>query len=308
MTTGTAAAAHAEQRTRRPWVDRRDGLSRAEFAACYRRPRRPVVLVDALRDWRACGRFTPDYFLREHADRPAKVRGREQRLGAVLEQQLGSDDKHPGPYPCTLAECADLVADISPRFAASLPSRHTHPLLPKAVFDWVNHVEIFFGGPGGEFPRLHYDYLHMHAWIAQVHGEKEITLYEPGQEDLLYVDPAKPWLSLAEPTRDAEQRYPLLAQARRHSVVLHPGEVLFMPCGTWHTARCLNMGITVAFDQLGADNWTDFVRDVCAAEYRSGRALHARLLGGYLKVLGPLLSLAERFGANHRTDWGVTQA
>lgn len=302
-----AAAAQGVSAPDSAWVERVGGLDPAGFALRYRWPRRPVVLTDALRDWPACGRFTPEYFLREHADRRVKVRGRDQRLGDVLQQQLASDAEHPGPYPCTLGDCADLIGDISPRFAASLPSRHNHPWVPEALFDWVNHVEIFFGGPGGEFPRLHYDYLHMHAWIAQVCGDKAVTLYEPGQEALLYVDPAKPWLSLAEPTQEAAQRYPLLAQARHHVVVLHPGDVLFMPCGTWHTARCLNMSITVAFDQLGADNWVDFVRDACAAERRSGRRGRACWLGLYLKALGPALRLAERCGANRRDDWGMTR-
>lgn len=300
---GTAAASREAPPS---WVERVGGLDPASFVARYRRPRRPVVLTDALRGWRACGRFTPEYFLREHADRPVKVRGRDQRLGAMLEQQLASTAEHPGPYPVTLADCADLIADVSPRFAASLPARHTHPLVPRALFEWVNHVEIFFGGPGGEFPRLHYDYLHMHAWIAQVYGSKEFTLYEPGQEALLYVDPAKPWLSLAEHAPDADPEcFPRMAEARCQRVVLHAGDVLFMPCGTWHTARCLDMGITVAFDQLGADNWPDFVRDACAAERRIGRHGRAAWLAVYLRALGPLLSLAELAGANRRGDWGM---
>ena len=300
-----SAAAAPVQHSRSGWIERVSGLGLDEFVADYRLPRRPAVLTDALHDWPACGGFTPEYFLREHADRSVKIRGRDQRLGEVLAQQLASTEAAPAPYPCTLADCADLLDQISPRFAASLPSRHTHPWLPKALFEWVNHLEIFFGGPGGQFPYLHYDYLHMHAWIAQVYGDKEFTLYEPGQEALLYVDPRKPWLSLAEhaPEPDPE-RYPLLRQARCHRVTVHAGEALFLPCGTWHTARCLNMGITVAFDQLEAGNWQDFICDACAAESRAGRPGRARMLRIYLKALGPLLGLLEHLGANHRTDWG----
>jgi len=86
--------------------------------------------------------------------------------------------------------------------------------------------------------------------------------------------------------------------------VVHPGEALFIPCGTWHTARCLTMNITVAFDQLEASNWREFIGDVATEERRNGRRWRARLLVAYLHAIGPLLDLAERCGANRRGDWG----
>ncbi len=288
------------------WVDRVDTLDPADFRARYLEPRRPVVLRRALEQWSAPDRFTPAFFLERYADRPVRIRGRHYRLGEVIALQQASSEAQPAPYPCTFADCADLMADVTPRFPCSLPNRHTSPFMPKSVFDLVNHLEIFFGGPGGEFPYLHYDMLRMHAWIAQVHGDKEFTLYERGQEHLLYVHPEMPWMSRVDDLHDA-QRWPLLQQARRHRVVLRAGDALFIPCGTWHTARCLTMNITVAFDQLESSNWREFVRDVVAEEHRKGHAARARWLGLYLGLLGPMLTLAERCGANRRADWGTAR-
>lgn len=220
--------------------------------------------------------------------------------------QISPGEQGPAPYPCTFSDCQTLPPDISPRFAHSLPSRHGYALIPASVFECVNHLEIFFGGPGGQFPYLHYDYLRMHAWIVQIHGDKEFTLYDPGQESLLYVDPDKPWLSRVEHSENPDlERFPLFRQARCRKVVAHAGEALFLPCGTWHTARCLNVGITIAFDQLGADNWKDFVGEVCAAERRAKRNFRASLLGIYLSALGPLLGLVEFLGASNLGDWGM---
>ena len=286
-----------------PWVERVASLEPQAFRERYVLPRRPVVLTDALARWNALQRFTPAFFRDAYAERPVRIRGRHYRLGEVIALQLASNAQAPAPYPCTFTECDDLIADLVPRFACSLPNRHTGPLLPTSVFDLVNHLEIFFGGPGGEFPYLHYDMLRMHAWIAQVHGDKEFTLYERGQEHLLYVHPEMPWMSRVDDLHDAE-RWPLLHQARRHTVVVRAGEALFIPCGTWHTARCLTMNITVAFDQLESSNWREFVRDVVGEEYRKGRPWRARWLSAYLAALGPLLDLGERFGANRRADWG----
>jgi histone arginine demethylase JMJD6 len=287
-----------------PWVQRIADIGVDEFVARYRKPRRPVILTDALRGWSALRRFTPEYFRREFSDRPVRIRGRNYRLGEVIAMQEASSVEQPAPYPCTFSDCRGLMADVMPRFACSLPNRHTSALMPKHVFDLVNHLEIFFGGPGGEFPYLHYDMLRMHAWIAQVHGDKEFTLYERGQESLLYVNPEMPWVSTVDDLHD-DERYPLLRQARRHKVMLRAGEALFIPCGTWHTARCVTMNITVAFDQLEATNWREFVGDVAVEERRNGHPVRAIVLRAYLGLLGPLLGVAERFGANRRADWGV---
>lgn len=287
-----------------PWVERIAGTPVSEFAARYRSPRRPVILTDALRDWPALERFTPEYFRRQFADRPVRIRGRNYRLGEVIAMQESSSAEHPAPYPCTFSDCRGLLADVTPRFECSLPNRHTSALMPKHVFDLVNHLEVFFGGPGGEFPYLHYDMLRMHAWIAQVHGDKEFTLYERGQEALLYVNPEMPWVSTVDDLHD-DERYPLLRQARCHKVLLRAGEALFIPCGTWHTARCVTMNITVAFDQLESTNWREFVSDVVAEERRSGHALRAIALQAYLGALGPLFNVMEHLGANRRADWGA---
>lgn len=291
----------------RPWIERRRGVSRRAFVGEYLRPRRPVVLNDALGDWAALKTFTPQFFRDMFADERVQVRGRSCRLGEVIDAQLASSVEHPAPYPCTLSNCAALLGHLAPRPACSLPSRTTNPLVPGGLFELVNHLEIFFGAPGGEFPYLHYDMLRMHAWIAQVYGEKEFTLYERGQEHLLYVSGRLPWLSTVQDPRDHE-RYPLLRQARAHKVVLRAGDALFIPCGTWHTARCLGMNITVAFDQLETSNWREFVGEAVAEERRHGRRFRSLALGAYLHVLGPILRIAELFGANRRADWGAGQA
>lgn len=301
---GSAAQATDAASAASPWIERVHDVTLADFVRRYRKPRRPVVLTDALRDWSALERFTPEFFRREFADRAVRIRGRDFRLGEVIAMQQASDADHPAPYPCTLSDCTSLLADLTPRFEYSLPDRHASALIPRHVFELVNHLEIFFGGPGGEFPYLHYDMLRMHAWIAQVHGDKEFTLYEPGQEHLLYVHPQMPWLSRVDDLHDAA-RWPLLHQARSHRVVVRAGEALFLPCGIWHTARCLTMNVTVAFDQLESTNWREFVGEVVFEERRSGHPLRALAVGAYLGLLGPLFNLAEAFGANRLADWGI---
>ena len=290
------------------WVARRSGLGHAEFVAEYRDPRRPVVLADAARAWPLYGRGTPEYFRANHGDRIVRVRGRDYPLRELIDLLEASTIDQPGPYPCKFEiarSFRELLPEVTPRFGYSLPDRPSNPLVPQRLFEAVNNLEIFFGGPGGEFPYLHYDVMRLHAWITQLHGDKEFTLYAPDQEHLLYVNPDMPWQSgIRNHHHPDYAAYPLFRQARCQKVVVHAGETLFLPCGWWHTARSLGMTISIAFDQLGPDNWPDFVGDVIGDRRRAGRPLKGFALGAWLRLLGPLFSLAEAFGANRSAGWG----
>ncbi|MBB6188325.1 cupin-like domain-containing protein [Rhodanobacter sp. MP7CTX1] len=289
-------------------VERRAGLGVAEFIENYRKPRRPVILTDAAHDWPVYGRGTPDFFRRHYGDHTVRVRGRDYRLSELIDMLEASTAESPGPYPCKFEIAKDfreLLGEVTPRFQYSLPDRQANPLVPQGLFRYVNNLEIFFGGPGGEFPYLHYDVMQLHAWITQLHGDKEFTVYAPGQEHLLYVNPEMPWQSSIKNHHHPDyELYPLLRQAQSQKIVIRAGETLFLPCGWWHTARSLNMTISVAFDQLGPENWRLFVGDVTHERRRLGSPGKALLLGTYLSVLGPLLGLAELGGANRHSGWG----
>ena len=310
MSTGQSAIPVASARADEAmsWVARRNGLDYAQFVAEYRDPRRPVVLADAACAWPLYGRGSPDYFRARYGDHVVRVRGKDYRLRELIDLLEASTVDKPGPYPCKFEiarNFRELLPEVTPRFACSLPDRQANPLLPQRLFDAVNNLEIFFGGPGGEFPYLHYDVMRLHAWITQLHGDKEFTLYAPDQERLLYVNPEMPWQSSIRDHHHPDyERYPLFRDAKCQKVTIHAGETLFLPCGWWHTARSLDMTISVAFDQLGPDNWPDFVGDVVADRRRAGHAFKAALLGGYLRALGPLLGLGESVGINQPRDWG----
>lgn len=291
------------------WVERRNDLDVQEFAERYRDARRPVVIADAARAWPLYGRGTPEYFREHYGEHRVRVRGHDYALRELIDRLQASTVEHPGPYPCKFEIAKtfrELLPEVSPRFAYSLPDRQTSSCVPQRLFAAVNNLEIFFGGPGGEFPYLHYDVLRLHAWITQIHGDKEFTLYAPGQEHLLYVNPDMPWQSSIRDHHHPDyERYPLFREAKCQKVVVHAGETLFLPCGWWHTARSLNMTISVAFDQLGPDNWRDFIGDVVEEKRRAGPRWKAAAVGAYLSLIGPLLSTSERFGFNAALEWGL---
>jgi len=282
-------------------IERRRNLEAQEFERCYLRPRRPVVLTDAMHEWQALRVFTPHFFHQRFGNVPVWQDGCSVTLGEVIDEQLAASREKPGHYSCTLADCTELLPFVTPRPACSLPSRHAQ--LPQGAFAGSNHVEILFGAPGGLFAPPRCDRLQRHLWMTQVYGDREIILYEPGQEHRLYVDSRQPWQSSARDIED-HTNYPSLRRARSHRIVLRPGDALFVPCGFWYAARDLSTSISVVFDQIEAGNWNEFIGAAAAAQYRSGRSLRALAYSAGLRVLGPLLRAAEWLGAGRALDWG----
>ena len=210
-----------------PGVLRRSGLGYDEFVSEYRDPRKPVVLGDAARAWPLYGRATPDYFRARYGDHVVRVRDMDYRLRELIDVLEASTVDRPGPYPCKFEIAKHfraLLPEVTPRFAYSLPDRQANPLVPQRLFEAVNNLEIFFGGAGGEFPYLHYDVMRLHAWITQLHGDKEFTLYAPDQEHLLYVNPEMPWQSSIRGHHHPDyDRDPLLREAKCQKVVIRAG-------------------------------------------------------------------------------------
>ena len=78
-------------------VDRVSGISVDEFVSRYRKPRRPVILTDAMQDWAARDRYTPEFFCREYGDLPIRCGDREYLLGEAIRLQQNASKDQPGP-------------------------------------------------------------------------------------------------------------------------------------------------------------------------------------------------------------------
>lgn len=277
-------------------IERRRGLMYPEFVARYRNPGKPVIFTDLTKDWPALGKFSPEYFRTHHGHRQVKIGDQSYTLSAFLDLLQQSTHEQPAPYPCKLdlrAEFADLAKDVAPRPAVALPDRTNSCLLPRRFLGGLADLEIFIGGPGGEFPYIHYDYLGLSAYINQIYGEKEFFIYPVDQLPYLYADPARPWRSLINNAFHPNlEQFPLFAKAEPMMVTLGPGETLYIPFGTWHTARSKTVSISVAFDQLCRANWQFFTDDVVRFSYP--KPWKAAVVRTILGTAGSALTFRER--------------
>lgn len=281
-------------------IDRCEKLSYREFEGEYLRRLRPVIITDAIADWLALGKWTPEFFRDRYGTISICVEGRRMALAELIERMLASTPSRPAPYLRNqlLSEWPrELREDVAPLPIYTQPNWLESPLLVRRRS--LSALEIFFGGLGTRFPVLHYDGLHTHAFVMEVYGRKEFWCYSPDQAELMYPhDPPKQNRSTVNDVERPDlDRFPLFAKAVCDRLVLEPGEALFIPAGWWHTTRLLGSAISVSIGCANETNWSDFARDY-------GRGLeikHGRLIGQsatlYLDLVGRALrTLRDRCG------------
>ena len=216
-----------------------------------------MILTDAISHWRAMGRWSPQFFKEEYADLEVEVDGETMALGDLIDRVEASTDDNPAPYlrNQVLAEWPpELTADVSPMPDCTRPNWLESRLFPTGKK--LSSVEVYIGGQGAQFPVLHYDGLHTHAFLMQLYGDKEYIAFSPEQTRYLY--PTTGTEANKSRIHDIHHpdlaSFPLFEQAEGVRFQLHPGETLFVPAGWWHTARILSPSVTVSINGVNGAN------------------------------------------------------
>ena len=264
-------------------IEHRANLSYSEFSEKYLYANKPVVVTDAIRQWKAVTRWTPEFFKREFGDMKFTINEDLKRIvgykdgnGAVeytmarfIDRVLESTDESPAPYfrnRILYDLFPSLKQDIEPLPEYFLPNWRPERYLVKYVSEVLNRgaaIELYTGSKGSAFPVLHYDGAGTHAFLMQIYGRKQFIVYPPSQEAFLYPSPEKENLSLINSIEEPDlQRFPLFAKAVPTTFVLEPGELLFVPSHWWHTTKMLTPSITLSSNTLNQSNWHELINFV----------------------------------------------
>ena len=269
-------------------------ISYEEFMNGFYKPGIPVVFKNASKVWKANGLFTPDWFRENYGDRVTEVKGENYSMRDIMNMVETSSENKPAPYPIIFH-----IPTVLPELVPLLTPLHMNYALPNWLdrkwFNtghWGGVTELFIGGPGGKFPYLHLDYYHLNAWITQLYGDKRFTVFPRGQDHLLYPKADDPWRSDLNIFNPDYEKFPLYKQATPIHFTVGPGETLFIPFGTWHTAYSLTPTISVAFDQLNSKNYKDFMKDVWIFKKREG-TMKAIAKYGYAWLAGQSCKIGD---------------
>lgn len=282
-----------------PVVERRGRLSRREFEHEYSLPRRPVILTDATKHWKA-RHWTPQNLKARVGHRQIQYRdGHAPILFGDLTEQIEASHEHaPAPYARNVhvfRDLPELADDVRPRIPYCVPDWKSSRLLPK---HWVFEnglEELFFGGQGAKFPSLHIDYWGMDAFISQIWGEKDVLVFAPEDTPYLYPTAENPLVcSIKDFDRPDLQKFPLYAKATPIRFRLSSGETLFCPNGWWHTTSMPGVSITMVTASWSRAGWPALI-----AQYRHFRQGKSRwkteVMSAYLKLAGSMLTQRDRW-------------
>ncbi len=277
-------------------IPKRHSLEYEDFLNEYLRPGRPVIIADALREWEALGKWTPQWFGERYGALDLTIDGCSISMGRLIDLVLNANEKSPAPYLRNhpIASISqDLLADIKPYPIYLEPNwleTRFYPAKLRQILGRAVIPDIFIGGASTSFPFLHYDMLNSHAFLGQLHGDKAFAAYSPDQTPLLYQSAETPNRSSVSDISSPDlKEFPLFASARPIRGILKPGEMIFIPAGWWHTARILSPSITVSINVANSSNWLGLIGDQYRNAARSPIRLHrltAAPLAAYLAGVG----------------------
>ncbi len=291
-------------------IERREKLSYEEFAKNYLYANKPVIITDALREWPALRRWSPEFFkqefgkmkftLSENVKGKADYKGNgsnevEYTMDRFIDRVLSSTEENPAPYfrnQILYDLFPTLKKDIEPLPEYFQPNWLPDHYMVKYVGEVLNRgaaLELYIGGKGGAFPVLHYDGAGAHAFLMQVYGLKEFIVYPPNQEQYLYPSPEKENLSQINSVDKPDLgKFPLFAKAEPIVFILQPGEMLFIPSHWWHTTKMLSPSISISANVVNQSNWHELINFVS------------------MRRRNPIISLASRVyltGAGAKRSW-----
>lgn len=234
-------------------VDERDSVTREEFVRSYYAANKPVCIRGFASEWPALSRWTPEYLgtitanvdvMANRGAAPAHQRSVPSRFTrsipfsdfVTLVYSGGNTDEYylvGKNWFFNIPETQHLLHDLG-----------TSPLI--RVGEGARRVRMWFG-PGGTVTPIHYD--GSNTLMVQIIGRKSVRMYSPVLSR--HMEQRRKWYGEVDPDDlDSNRR----DEVPGTTIVLSPGDALFIPVGWWHVVRALEVSLTLTFEDFGLFN------------------------------------------------------
>jgi len=240
---------------------------------------KPVIIQGACSEWSAMGKWTPDFFRDNFGETVVTIDGKDYKVADYIAILHASTEDKPAPYMRNqnIAKVfPTLMADVTPTPPYFEPNWLHESYVPEQLdrLMRINSVtEVYIGGPGGQFPVIHFDSMYTHACLTQLYGHKELYLWAPDQAPYMYALKRNNGSDVENFLNPDLTRFPLFGKAQGGCVTIGPGDTAFIPSGWWHTARMLDESVTVSVNVVNASNWPDVSKDIVEGKNAIVKAL-----------------------------------
>lgn len=236
-------------------IEQRSQLCSEEFISQYVNKSKPVIISGVTPNWDCFSKWSLQYFQSIAPDLNIYVKHFKngqiemesftiKEYADILEEYENTKNKESvvnrPPY------CHDIpMLSLIPALIKDVQSFPLH-YLPKWYYDkWWRYCQFFIGSSHSLTP-LHFDCLLTNNLFFQVVGRKQFTILLSEDSQYCYRHNWR-WFKVDPENPDLEQ-YPLYKNARPIKVIVNPGDILYMPPGTLHHVRSLDMSISFNID------------------------------------------------------------
>jgi len=134
---------------------------------------------------------------------------------------------------------------------------------PRLFEDWLGEchdaglpgapdLRFVYCGRAGTCTATHVDVLETYSWSYSLCGRKRWQMWAPSHAHLLldrWGGAPPPW-----PSESSLERWPRAAAAPCLDFISHPGEVVFVPSGWWHSVRNVDDALSVSCNWVNRHN------------------------------------------------------
>jgi hypothetical protein len=248
------------------------------FKTKYLNKSNPVVLKGYGNNWPARTKWTLDYLESLETEKPVSL-----EIGAINQNETNFVKQDLSSYIKSVKD-GELNGNKNPAYLTLFSIFERFPHLKEdidlSIFTKYTKRNNTFGwiGPKGTITGFHKDSLN--NLLAQVMGKKLVILASPKQTKNMYISEKFELAAISSQVdinNYDQKKHPKIQDVEFFSVVLDPGDVLFIPRGWWHYVRSLDTSISIS-------NFGALLKDILITEpiERIQYSLHCR---GYYKKM-----------------------
>ena len=230
-------------------------LSQDDFKCYYLAANKPVIITDIFKGTAPLAKWTPQYLVE-------KLGKKMVRVNTSPSTTFFLDAKNGGFFtPPVKMPFSDYIAKIQNTKQAEvlymqqlsiikeLKELKSYFVLPKYIdslpADYIDEIGLWVS-PGGNTTPLHYDFDN--NFFIQAFGSKKFLIYNPWEFFNLYPNSLfskVPYTSKIDLYNVDLIKYPKFTKAKGIEIIIHSGEMLFLPICWWHQVYSIDLTVSI---------------------------------------------------------------